>query len=108
MVDIKPLEWVKFQGRTKLQIIEDEVNRDAVSYADMGDHVWVAKLNNRGTNLLCYGFARDDQNEWNVKLIPEDVGPDVYDCPITLLDMCVTRNVDWRAKVVAWHRDKKK
>lgn len=105
MVDIKPLQWTSIPGKTKYQIMEDHILPEAIDHKDMGDHIWVAKLNNRGTSLFCYATARGDDGHWQVKQIPEDIGPDVYDCPIRLLEACVSRNPQWRQKVVEFHRE---
>ena len=97
-------DWIKEENKTKTQLMEEVFLVDAIDHKDMGTHVWVAKLNNRGTSLVCYATGKVD-GIWHHKLITEDIGPDVYDCPLGLLEMCVTRNIPWRTKVMQWHEE---
>ena len=103
----KSLEWIPFPGFTRERIVE-ELTRECVASKDCGDHVWVAVINNLGTILFCYGlqvgaykhFDREI-NVYYVKRIPESVGPDVYDCPDEILDMCRIQNAQWREQLRA-------
>ncbi len=92
------MDWIKCEGKTKAQIMSDVIITNSVAYKDMGTHVWVAKINNRGPSLLCYATAKSDE-VWYYKMITEDMGPDVYDVPQDMLDMCISRNMAWRLEV---------
>lgn len=92
------MEWVKHDGKVRATVIS-EITANAIDFEDMDDHVWVVLINNRGSSLFCFGIAQNDDG-WHTKMIAEDVGPDVYDCPRRLLDLSVTRNEQWRAQVM--------
>lgn len=108
----RSFEWVPCRGMLREQIVAELITDSAAS-ADMGDHLWVVSVNNRGPCLFCYGLQLgylDDggpwKDQWFVKRIPEDVGPDVYDCPMELLDMARPTNPAWRDQVRRWHEAK--
>lgn len=107
------LEWIPMPGLGRDQVLQ-EIIKDAVEHSDHGDHVWTVQINNRGASLFCYGLQLGlyeaqgkEGNVWYVKRIPEDNEPDVYDCPITLLEATVSRSDTWRKRVIQHHVDKK-
>lgn len=98
------MEWVKHHpGKTRGQVIS-ELTHEALLVNDRNDHIWVVRMNNRGTSLICFAVGKVD-GIWHHKMISEDVGPDVYDCPLEMLDMTVPRNEEWRQKVRRYHYD---
>lgn len=103
----RQLVWVPVPGLSREKVIED-ITSDCVSYhiPPSPDHVWVAKIEHKGTMLYCYAVqlgpytqADKEGNVWYVKKIPESVGPDVFDCSRELLEMCHPTNVRWRDRV---------
>jgi hypothetical protein len=111
MLVTKSLEWIAMPGLTRERIIED-ITRDAVAHRDMGTHVWVAMINNLGSMLYCFAVqlgAFDHHGRevgvYYVKRIPEAAGPDVYDCPQEIMEMCRITNPEWRARCNARDAD---
>lgn len=99
------MEWVANKLNLRSRVL-DEITEGALDFEDMGDHAWVVRINNKGTSLMCYGIQQAE-GTWYTKLIPEDVGPDVYDCPRRLLDMAVPRNIEWRRHIMQLSEAKK-
>lgn len=103
----KSLVWVALPGLQRDMVI-DEIAATSVDYSDKGNHVWSASMTNEGTILFCYALQVDEYtsngktfNSWYIKRIPESVGPDVYDCPFEIMDMCKMTNIEWRQRVLA-------
>ena len=110
----RSLEWIPLPGLDRDKVLDD-IRDGCVGSADMRDHVWATNITNKGTILFCYGLQagpyKDPQsgrefNVWYVKRIPEEAGPDVYDCPIELLDQAFPTNQAWRVQVREWHAKK--
>ncbi len=102
----KSLVWTPLPGMKREEIVE-ELTKSSVGIADKGDHIWAAMINNLGTILYCFALQVDEHNlngriinAWFVKRIPEAAGPDVYDCPQDIIDMCKTTNIEWRREVL--------
>jgi hypothetical protein len=107
----KSLIWIPLPGLTREQIIE-EIRKESVGVSDHTDHVWAATVSNTGTMLYCYGlqvgpyeYGGREINVWYIKLIPEAMGPDVYDCPSDILDMCRITNQEWRDELKKQNED---
>lgn len=103
------LVWVPCGGQSRDDVVK-QVTAGCIEHIDMGDHLWVVSMNNRGSCLFCYGLQLghlDDgkmwRDQWFVKRIPEDAGPDVYDCPLSFLDATRPSNDAWRVAVRKWH-----
>jgi len=103
----KSLVWIPFPGLNRETILND-LTSDALAHRDCGDHVWVASMDHNGTLLYCYAvrvapYQHGDKeiSVWYVKRIPESVGPDVYDCPVDIMEMCRLTNADWRQQVMS-------
>jgi len=101
------MEWVKHHpGKTRSQVIS-ELTHEALLVNDQDDHIWIVKMNNRGTSLICFAVGKVD-GIWHHKMIAEDIGPDIYDCPLEMLDMTVPRNEEWRQRVRRHHAEAQK
>lgn len=101
----KSLVWIPLPGMQREQII-DEIAMNSAAFLDKGDHVWAATISNQGTLLFCYALRIDKHvhqgreiNVWFIKRIPESAGPDAYDCPNDILDMCKIMNPAWRKEI---------
>lgn len=99
------MNWIKAET-DRDTLMTNVITKETVEHLDCKTHVWVVRMNNRGTSLLCYATAHDENSQWYYKIIPEDVGPDVFDCPLEFLDMCVPRNFPWREEVRKFHNKK--
>lgn len=104
----KLMEWIPVSG-FRDQIVA-ELRKDCVTLADMGDHLWVVTMNHDGSRLSCYGLAVGSDGPsghkcWYLKKIPEFAGPDVYDCPLEVLEAALSTNDAWREKVREWHNN---
>lgn len=102
----KLLTWIPLPGFDRKKVL-DEIVEGAVAHVDCGNHVWTAEIEHRGTLLYCYGLQIGEYdhmgekiNIYYVKKIPESVGPDVFDCPKDMLEMCVSKNAKWREDVI--------
>jgi hypothetical protein len=107
----KTLEWIPCHGMERQQVV-DVIIKECVSFSDMKDHIWVVAINHLGPSLYCYGLQLCDvivngtrKNVWFVKRIPEAVGPDVYDCPLDVMEAARTTNQQWRDAVRQWHAE---
>ena len=105
----RSLVWIPCPGMSRDEIIAD-IRKDSVAIADKGDHLWVVVINNLGPCLFCFGIAagKDESKSppevcYVVKRIPETVGPDVYDCPMELLDSSRPVNETWREQARNWN-----
>lgn len=100
----KSLEWIAMPGLSREKIVE-ELTENCAASIDLGNHLWVANITNKGPLLFCYGLQIGIHNEmgrtfntWFVKRIPESAAPELYDCPIDIMDMCIMTNMEWRQK----------
>lgn len=110
----RSLVWMPCPGMSRDGVVA-EIRKDCVSLVDRGDHLWAVIVNNKGPCLFCFGIGEGVDSRRSppetvviVKRIPEDVGPDVYDCPIELLEAARPTNETWRERVRQWHEPKPK
>lgn len=98
------MEWIDHELKTR-SVVLSEITKDCVVFEDMEDHVWVVRINNKGPSLFCYGIGKVD-GRWHTKMIPEELGPDVFDCPRNFLEMTVSKNIEWRNTVERWNQSR--
>lgn len=110
---VKSLEWVPLPGLTREMVLADLIE-GSLGSVDLNDHVWTVDVTHRGPTLCCYalfaGLYKDPKtgrefNAWYVKRIPEAAEPDVYDCPLELMEQAFITSPKWREQVRKWHAE---
>jgi len=57
--------------------------------------------------IACYRLGRDQGYGWGYRDMCESMGPYYYNCPLRYLEMAPEQCPEWRAKVRAWHAQRK-
>lgn len=104
----KSLTWIPMPGMSFKQVLETLTGNCADYWSHPnGTHMWVAEITNLGTILTCYILKIDkyihfgkEHNCIYVNRVQESDGPEVYDCPQQILEMCRITNEEWRKKFV--------
>jgi len=74
----------------------------------VGNHVWQLVKMPDGRKFICLDLIAKQRNGgWGYKGMSEDMGPNYYDCPLSLLDKAdpvdVGYAVEWRKAVREYH-----
>lgn len=106
--------WTYIQGYDKADIVRELTQPDSIKVSCVGNHLWQVRehLNDDGTTerYIVLSLLSNDDGGWGHKDMTEDMGPNYYDCPLSLLKMVPCPDSpyarEWRRKVRE-HHDRK-